>query len=194
MFKLGFFWRIKLDNLLLAQALVTFNYEVTIMISQESFIKAWENKKLVAGALKVSNVRRDYVYYEDIMQDGIMLYAELLDKYGKSKPAKEIDKLAFRKIIWKTIDELRKIKKHEERCSELDDAFNLYRNGYDWQNLIILKQEIAKMTQEELLILFEHFLAGKTITQIVAENNIPRIRIKRFKKKLISKMKLALLA
>ena len=50
------------------------------------------------------------------------------------------------------------------------------------------------MTQEELLILFEHFLAGKTITQIVAENNIPRIRIKRFKKKLISKMKLALLA
>ena len=161
------------------------------MISQENFIKAWKNKRLIAGALKAAGVRRDYVHYEDLMQDGVLLYAELLDKL-ENQPDQKVDKLAFRKIIWKTIDELRKIQRHEERTSNLEEAFNLYKNDYDWQNLIILKQEIKKMTQEELIVLFEHLICGKTITQIVKETKIPRIRIKRCKKMLITKMKLAL--
>lgn len=161
------------------------------MISQESFIKAWNNKRLIAGALKTAGVRRDYVHYEDLMQDGVLVYAQLLDELV-DKPEEQVDKLAFRKIIWQTIDELRKIQKHEERTSDLEEAFNLYKNDYDWQNLIILKQEVKKMTQEELLILFEHLICGKTITQIVKETKMPRIRLKRSKKMLITKMKLAL--
>ena len=40
------------------------------MISQNSFRKAWENRKLVGGALKAAHVRPDYHLYEDLFQEG----------------------------------------------------------------------------------------------------------------------------
>lgn len=40
------------------------------MISQNSFKKAWENRKLVGGALKAAHVRPDYHLYEDLFQEG----------------------------------------------------------------------------------------------------------------------------
>jgi hypothetical protein len=81
------------------------------MIREESFIKAWENRRLVGGAIKAAGVRRDYQDYADLFQDGVLIYAGMIDE----SQGQNIDKLAFKKILWHTLDELsaekRKIKK-----------------------------------------------------------------------------------
>ena len=50
------------------------------MISQNSFRNAWENRKLVGGALKAAHVRPDYHLYEDLFQEGLIVYAEMLEE------------------------------------------------------------------------------------------------------------------
>lgn len=74
------------------------------MIKEESFIKAWENRRLVCGAIKAAGVRKDYQEYADLIQDGVLIYAGILEK----SPDQDIDRLAFKKIIWHTLDELRR--------------------------------------------------------------------------------------
>lgn len=159
------------------------------MISQESFIRAWENKGLVAGALKAANVRRDYINYEDLFHDGLILYGELIEKWN-NKAQNEINKLAFRKIIWQTIDSLRKYQKYDNNCTNLDDAFNLSRDEINWDNLVILKEEVKKMNETELLIFFEHLLANRSITEIVHECTLSRRTLQRIKKELLIRLKI----
>lgn len=77
------------------------------MTSQKYFEEAWNNRKLVGGALKVAHVRPDYHLYEDLLQDGVILYADMLRKLDGQKPRTEIDKLSFKKVLWQTIDALR---------------------------------------------------------------------------------------
>ena len=159
-----------------------------MMISQTSFMKAWNNKKLVAGALKAASVRGDYINYEDLLQDGIVLYAQLLDKWA-DKEEQEVNKLAFRKIIWQTIDSLRKVQKHQERNTNLEEGFTLTAEELDWDNLVVLKDEIKKLNSVEFTILFEHLLANKTITKLAQESGIPRITLQRVKKRLLLKLR-----
>ena len=159
-----------------------------MMISQTSFMKAWNNKKLVAGALKAASVRRDYINYEDLLQDGIVLYAQLLDKWT-DKEEQEVNKLAFRKIIWQTIDSLRKVQKYQERHTNLEEGFTLTAKELDWDNLVVLKDEIKKLNSVEFAILFEHLLANKTITKLAQESGIPRITLQRVKKRLLLKLR-----
>lgn len=68
------------------------------MIREESFIKAWENRRLVGGAIKAAGVRRDYQDYADLFQDGVLIYAGMIEE----SPGQDVDKLAFKKILWHT--------------------------------------------------------------------------------------------
>ena len=158
------------------------------MISQENFMKAWENKRLVAGALKAASVRYDYVNYEDLLQEGILLYAQLLEKWPDKSQA-EVDKLAFRKIIWQTIDELRKAQHHDERNTAIEEDFELSDKRLDWDVLVVLKDEIKKLSKIELAILFEHLLANKTITKLAQESGLSRVNLQRIKRKLLLKLR-----
>ena len=63
------------------------------MTSQKYFEEAWKNRKLVGGALKAAHVRPDYHLYEDLLQEGVILYAEMLRKLDGQKVRSEIDKL-----------------------------------------------------------------------------------------------------
>ena len=37
------------------------------MIKEENFSKAWENRRLVCGAIKAAGVRKDYQEYADLV-------------------------------------------------------------------------------------------------------------------------------
>ena len=58
-----------------------------------------------------------------------------------------------------------------------------------WDNLVALKNEAKKLSQLEQVILFEHLLEKKTITQLVEECGVPRITLKRLKKQLLQKLR-----
>lgn len=81
-------------------------------ISQENFLTAFNNKKLICGALKYAHVYPSSSNYEDYFQESVLVYAHLLEIY-KDKERSEIDKLAFNKIVWKITDELRKLMRNK---------------------------------------------------------------------------------
>ncbi len=158
------------------------------MIKEESFIKAWENKKLVCGAIKAAGVRKDYQEYADLVQDGVLIYAGMLEK----SQGQNIDRLAFKKILWHTLDELRKVQRREERSEEINNELELNKEKFEWDNLIILKDKVKELNGIEKLVFFEHLLAQKEITNLVEVAGCSRRTLQRVKKGLLLKLKNAL--
>ena len=158
------------------------------MIKEESFIKAWENKRLVCGAIKAAGVRKDYQEYADLVQDGVLIYAGMLEK----SQGQDIDRLAFKKIIWHTLDELRKVQRREERSEEINNELEFKKEKIEWDNLIILKDKVQELNGIEKLVFFEHLLAQKEITNLVEVAGCLRRTLQRVKKNLLVKLKNAL--
>lgn len=158
------------------------------MIKEESFIKAWENRRLVCGAIKAAGVRKDYQEYADLVQDGVLIYAGMLEKSRDQ----DIDRLAFKKILWHTLDELRKIQRREERSEEINNELEFKKEKIEWDNLIILKDKVQELNEIEKLMFFEHLIAQKEITNLVEVAGCSRRTLQRVKKNLLLKLKNAL--
>ena len=158
------------------------------MIKEESFIKAWENRRLVCGAIKAAGVRKDYQEYADLIQDGVLIYAGILEK----SPDQDIDRLAFKKILWHTLDELRKVQRREEKSEEINNELEFKKEKVEWDNLIILKDKVQELNGIEKLVFFEHLLAQKEITNLVEVAGCLRRTLQRVKKNLLVKLKNAL--
>ena len=158
------------------------------MIKEENFIKAWENRRLVCGAIKAAGVRKDYQEYADLVQDGVLIYAGMLE----NSQDHDIDRLAFKKILWHTLDELRKIQRREERSEEINNELELKKEKIEWDNLIILKDKVKELNGIEKLVFFEHLLAQKEITNLVEVAGCSRRTLQRVKKNLMVKLKNAL--
>ena len=158
------------------------------MIKEESFIKALENRRLVCGAIKDTGVRKDYQEYADLIQDGVLIYAGILEK----SPDQDIDRLAFKKILWHTLDELRKVQRREEKSEEINNELEFKKEKVEWDNLIILKNKVKELNEIEKLVFFEHLLAQKEITNLVEVAGCSRQTLQRVKKGLLLKLKNAL--
>ena len=119
------------------------------MIKEENFIKAWENRRLVCGAIKAAGVRKDYQEYADLVQDGGLIYAGMLEKSQDH----DIDRLAFKKILWHTLDELRKVQRREERSEEINNELE-FKKKIEWDNLMIFKDKVQELNEIEKLVFF----------------------------------------
>ena len=152
-------------------------------INQQAFLTAWNNQKLVRGALKAAHVRVDYTNYEDLFQEGILIYAEMLTKLADKKRS-EVDRLSFRKIIWHTIDLLRK----RQRQSEEEIAFDSLTEATlmtNWNNQLVLKGELVRMNEIEKLVFINHLIGGQTISALAQEAHVSRVQLQRSKHNLL---------
>ena len=128
------------------------------MIKEENFIKAWENRRLVCGAIKAAGVRKDYQEYADLVQDGGLIYAGMLEKSQDH----DIDRLAFKKILWHTLDELRKVQRREERSEEINNELE-FKKKIEWDNLIIFKDKVQELNGIEKLVFFNIYSHKKKL-------------------------------
>ena len=158
------------------------------MIKEESFIKALENRRLVCGAIKDTGVRKDYQEYADLIQDGVLIYAGILEK----SPDQDIDRLAFKKIIWHTLDELRKVQRRQEKSEDINNELEFKKEKDEWDNLIIFKNKVKELNEIEKLVFFEQLLAQKEITNLVELAGCSRRTLQKVKKFLLLKLKNAL--
>ena len=158
------------------------------MIKEESFIKALENRRLVCGAIKDTGVRKDYQEYADLIQDGVLIYAGILEK----SPDQDIDRLAFKKIIWHTLDELRKVQRREEKSEDINNELEFKKEKVEWDNLIIFKNKVKELNEIKKLVFFEQLLAQKEITNLVELAGCSRRTLQRVKMGLLLKLKNAL--
>lgn len=156
-------------------------------ISQKNFIIAWENKKLIHGALKYAHVRQDYVHYEDLYQNAVLLYAEMLET-NPEMDREKLDKLAFRKIIWRTLNELHKIKLQSERWAAEEDAMELTEEN-NLDDLIVLKDELEQMEELERAIFLENIIFHKKMSEVKEEYDVCRVTLQRRKRKLLKELR-----
>lgn len=156
-------------------------------ISKEAFLRAWQNQKLVRGALKAAHVRLDYTNYEDFLLEGVIVYAEMLTKLTGMKQM-EVDRLSFRKIIWHTIDLLRKDKQVAELevPAEISGQIEQLNN---WDNQLILAQELTEMSQLERMLFFNHLIEGQTISALAQQTGISRVQLQRLKHNLLAHLR-----
>ena len=129
------------------------------MIKEESFIKAWENRRLVCGAIKAAGVRKDYQEYANLVQDGVLIYAGMLEK----SQGQDIDRLAFKKILWHTLDELRKVQRREEKSEEINNELAFKKEKIEWNNLIILKDKVKELNRIEKPVFFNIYSHKKKL-------------------------------
>lgn len=133
-------------------------------------------------------MRKDYQEYADLVQDGVLIYAGMLE----NSQDHDIDRLAFKKILWHTLDELRKVQRREERSEEINNELEFKKEKIEWDNLIILKDKVKELNGIEKLVFFEHLLAQKEITNLVEVAGCSRRTLQRVKKNLLVKLKDAL--
>ncbi len=100
--------------------------------------------------------------------------------------------ITFKKILWYTLDELRKVQRREERSEEINNELELKKEKIEWDNLIILKDKVKELNGIEKLVFFEHLLAQKEITNLVEVAGCSRRTLQRVKKGLLPKLKNAL--
>lgn len=149
-------------------------------VSNESFSIALANQGLVYGAVKAAGVFPRSFDYEDYIQDGLITYAMFIDNNSKRDngvklTSDEVNRLAFRKIVWQTIDALRRQKflsdisdfSFDEDFSEKEESFN---NG-SFKYVILYTQideAFNRLNNFDRIILTEHFLRGKKLKDISA--------------------------
>ena len=103
---------------------------------------------MVGGALKAAHVRPDYHLYDDLFQEGLIVYAEMLEELATDKARTEIDKLSFKKVLWQTLNRLKREQRVCERNTDMNEAYDLGEEA-DWNNLVVLKQEVNKLSKME---------------------------------------------
>lgn len=158
------------------------------MISKENFMLAWNNQKLVRGALKKVHVRPDYSIYDDLLQEGIIVYATVLEQEQKKGESRvQADRKAFGKIIWHTLDRLRQAQLQSVREKPLifETKTMQISNADKW---LELENEIKKMTKDEFVLFYCYFIENKTITSIAQEMGISRGQLQRIKGHLLTKL------
>ncbi|WP_147441064.1 MULTISPECIES: sigma-70 family RNA polymerase sigma factor [unclassified Lactobacillus] len=157
-----------------------------LMISKESFMLAWSNQKLVRGALKKAHVRLDYSNYDDLFQEGIIVYASILQQ-EKNLARAEVDRKAFGKIIWHTLDRLRQEQVHcaREVPLLLEAGIGQISNLNNW---LELENEVKQMSEEEIMLFYRHLIENNTITSLAQETGISRGHLQRIKRHLLTKL------
>ena len=137
---------------------------------------------MVHGALKAAHVRIESPDYEDFFQDGILLYAEMLER------GSDAQKLAFRKIIWRTTDQMRRQRWHD--YGALEDSVNLYTLPFDnYPSLLAIKERVAALPGMQQKVFYEHLLGNKKLTEMAEEYKLSYQMLRRQKRKLLIVLK-----
>lgn len=155
-------------------------------ISQQAFLQAWENQKLVRGALKYAHVRQDYTNYEDFLQEGIITYAHMLTQ-NQTLPREEVDQNSFRKIIWHTTDLLRKEQHLCERESELTDL-QIVEDNHNWDNYLALEAELPYLSDIEQKLFIKHLIDREPVRQLSRQIGVSRGQLQRIKNQLLNRL------
>ena len=79
----------------------------------------------------------------------------MLEELATEKTRTEIDKLSFKKVLWQTLNRLKREQRVCERNTDMNEAYDLGEEA-DWNNLVVLKQEVNKLSKMEQVIFYDH--------------------------------------
>ncbi len=154
-----------------------------VEISAAAFLKAWQDRRLVAGCLKTAHVRPHTMLYEDLMQEGVIVYAAILTQEPNRPP-----KYIFRKVLWRLYDLLRQAKRcqavsgsplpKKEREASNDSALDV----------VLLKERVASWDFLMQSVFFDHLVSGVPLSVLADRHTVSKRTLFRVKKQVLSQL------
>jgi hypothetical protein len=139
-------------------------------IQTNNWQTVWNNRGLVYGAVKRAGISRDDRDYEDLIQAGLILYAEMLAKSNSQLN----HGLIFQAVKWRSLDYVR-------RRNYRPEGINERGRHLSPADYLTIEAMLPSFSQLELLIFQEHLLAGVNLRQLVTISGVSYRTLKRTK-------------
>lgn len=138
-------------------------------IQTQTWQTAWDNRGLIYGALKRAGIQTSDRDYEDLVQEGLIFYAQCL----ASKQDPDLG-LIFQKLCWRSLDYLRK--RSGAQCPPPE-----YHQPLSLHDYLALEAALPQLTRQELWLLRRHLLNGESLVRLSREANCSCRTLRRVK-------------
>lgn len=149
---------------------------------EQAFNQALINSRVIHGAIKAAGIYHYRMDYQDFVQDGIINYANVYHKYAPQEEMTKINQLAFQKIKWQALDQLRKQMRQSVEVMTTDEQWELFQdnNSFDISEII---NQLSFSTQDKkrLIAIFD---SGYTMVDLAKKENISTKHLQRLKQEL----------
>ena len=89
------------------------------------------------------------------------------------------------------MNELHKVQLNCERDAEMEEAAGISEDKLDWNELLVLKNELQQMSELERKLLIEHIGYQRRIVDLCRDNDVAvaRVTLQRMKKRLLMRLR-----
>ncbi|KRL62031.1 sigma-70 family RNA polymerase sigma factor [Lactobacillus psittaci] len=163
-----------------------------MQMNPEYLLTAWQDRKLVFGALKKAHVPLNYSAYEDLVHDGIIIYAQTMEENRDKAPEKQRS-LAFGRVLWHTIDHLRRNQAGSGLFMPLAAGMDEVANPFERSiQMLIFEELLPQLTPLERIIFKEHLLEKVSLKDLAVKHRVNLRTLRRRKRDLLNKLRVKL--
>ena len=160
-----------------------------------NFLLDGDHELVVYGVLKKLHIRHDNPYYDDLVQEGMVAFAEkYIQAINLKKSPGSYLLFIYQGVYWHLLDFLRKEMRHRAGIEEPDDETDLLAEledkkksvGY-YDTHIISDELMTQLTREEARYLSLAYDYGMNITEIAKECQCSRTTVYQWRRGVIKK-------
>lgn len=151
------------------------------------FDLAVENEQVIHGALKRAGVYHTRIDYEDFVQEGFITYAKCFVGYSREFDLEKFNIYAFQKIVWSTLDLLRKEQMYTQRFILESFEQKDYPKKQAINILELLQYENLKLSNLEREILLKHMINQVPLSEMSKKYEVSDRYLRRVRKNLKAK-------
>ncbi|GAY79486.1 RNA polymerase sigma factor [Apilactobacillus micheneri] len=164
------------------------------------YLMQGDHKVVIFGVLKRLNIQRNTSQYDDLMQEGFIIFAKKYYQYQGPDDDKQRLAYLYQGVYWHLLDQLRKASRNTQKIE-----FMPTDNQDSWENQLIddysfeselshneLLTELWKISSEteRKLIYYRYYEGIDNMTEISRQTNISTKTLNRWRKSLRQKINL----
>ncbi|MGX4763877.1 sigma-70 RNA polymerase sigma factor region 4 domain-containing protein [Holzapfeliella sp. JNUCC 72] len=153
---------------------------------EQAFNQALSNSRVIHGAIKAAGIYHYRMDYQDFVQEGIINYAKVYKKYHPQEELTKINQLAFQKIKWQAIDQLRKQMRQSVEVTTTEEQWGLFEENSQLEIADVINQLSFKIQDKKRLIAI--FDSGYSMCYLAQKENISTKYLQRLKQELKRQM------
>lgn len=165
-----------------------------------NYLMQGDHKVVIFGVLKRLNIQRNTPQYDDLMQEGFIIFAKKYHQYQGPDDDKQRLAYLYQGVYWHLLDQLRKESRNKQKIE-----FMSVDNQDSWENQLIddysfeselshneLLNQLWKLSSEteRKLIYYRYYEGINNMTEISRQTNISTKTLNKWRKSLRQKINL----
>lgn len=149
---------------------------------EQAFNQALLNSQVIHGAIKAAGIYHYRIDYQDFVQEGMINYAKVYKKYHTQEELTKINQLAFQKIKWQAIDQLRKQMRQSVEVMTTEEQWGLFEENSQFEIADVINQLSFKSQDKQRLIAI--FDSGYSMRDLAKQEAVSTKYLQRLKQEL----------